>query len=44
MDAFITLLLDFAIPTIIVSAIFVGILFYVLPREVRTIFKRELKT
>jgi hypothetical protein len=27
-----------------VAAIFVGLLFYVLPREVRTIFKRELKS
>jgi ABC-2 type transport system permease protein len=44
MDAFITLILDFAIPTLIVSAIFVATLFYVLPREVRTIFKRELKS
>jgi ABC-2 type transport system permease protein len=44
MDAFITLILEFAIPTLIVSAIFVAVLFYVLPREVRTIFKRELKS
>lgn len=44
MDALITLLLEFAVPTLIVSAIFVAILFYVLPREVRTIFKRELKS
>ncbi|HQW30217.1 MAG: ABC transporter permease subunit [Verrucomicrobiales bacterium] len=44
MDAFITLILNFAIPTLIVSAVFVGILFFVLPREVRTIFKRELKS
>ena len=44
MDAFITLILEFAIPTLIVSAIFVAILFFLLPREVRTIFKRELKS
>mgnify|MGYP003639419576 CR=1 FL=1 len=42
MDAFITLLTDFAIPTVIVSAIFVAIVKFALPREVRTIFKREL--
>jgi ABC-2 type transport system permease protein len=42
MDAFITLLLNFAIPTAIFAAVFVGLLFFVLPREVRTIFKREL--
>jgi ABC-2 type transport system permease protein len=44
MDAFITLILDFAIPTVIVSAIFIGIVLFALPREVRTIFKRELKS
>ena len=44
MDAFITLILEFAIPTLIISAIFVAILFFLLPREVRTIFKRELKS
>jgi len=44
MDALITLLLDFALPTLILSALFVGIVFFVLPREVRTIFKRELKS
>lgn len=44
MDAFITLILEFASPTLIVSAIFVAILFFLLPREVRTIFKRELKS
>ncbi len=44
MDAFITLIFSFAIPTAIVAAIFIGLLFYVLPREVRTIFKRELKS
>ncbi len=44
MDALLTLVLEFAIPTLIVSAIFVAILFFVLPREVRTIFKRELKS
>ena len=32
MDAFITLILEFAIPTLIVSAIFVAILFFLLPR------------
>lgn len=42
MTAFITLLVHFAIPTAIIAAIFVAIVFYVLPREVRTIFKREL--
>ena len=44
MDALITLILEFAIPTLIVSAVFVALLFFVLPREVRTIFKRELKS
>jgi ABC-2 type transport system permease protein len=44
MDALITLILEFAIPTLIVSAIFVAIMMFVLPREVRTIFKRELKS
>jgi len=42
MDALITLLLAFFIPTIIVSTIFVAIMMFALPREVRTIFKREL--
>ncbi len=42
MDAFITLLIHFALPTIIVAAIFVAIVKFLLPREVRTIFKREL--
>lgn len=44
MDALITLLIEFAIPTLVVSAIFVAILMFALPREVRTIFKRELKS
>jgi ABC-2 type transport system permease protein len=44
MEAFLTLILHFALPCVIVSAIFVGIVFFVLPREVRTIFKRELKS
>jgi ABC-2 type transport system permease protein len=44
MDALLSLILDFALPTLIVSALFVGIVFFVLPREVRTIFKRELKS
>ncbi len=44
MDALITLILEFAIPTLIVSAVFVALLIFVLPREVRTIFKRELKS
>ena len=44
MDAFINLLTDFAIPTVVVAAIFVAILLFVLPREVRTIFKRELSS
>ncbi|MCG8601590.1 MAG: hypothetical protein MI807_15720, partial [Verrucomicrobiales bacterium] len=44
MDALIKLILEFAIPTLIVSAIFIGILVFLLPREVRTIFKRELKS
>ncbi len=44
MDALITLLLEFAIPTLVVAGIFVAILFFALPREVRTIFKRELKS
>ncbi len=44
MDAFLTLILSFAIPTAIIAAVFIGILRFVLPREVRTIFKRELKS
>lgn len=44
MDAIIKLLLHFAIPTLIVSVIFIAILKFLLPREVRTIFKRELKS
>ena len=44
MDALITLLLEFAIPTLVVAGILVAILKFVLPREVRTIFKRELKS
>ena len=44
MDAIIKLLLHFAIPTLIVSVIFIAILQFLLPREVRTIFKRELKS
>ncbi len=44
MDALITLILEFAIPTLVVSAIFIAILMFALPREVRTIFKRELKS
>ena len=42
MDAFITLLTDFAIPTAVVAAIFIAIVKFALPREVRTIFKGEL--
>jgi len=42
MDAFITLLIHFAFPTIIVAAIFAAIMMFLLPRDVRTIFKREL--
>jgi len=44
MDAFTTLLLAFAIPAAVAAAVFAGILLYALPREVRTIFKRELKS
>ncbi len=44
MKALITLLLQFAVPTAIIAAVFVGIVFFVLPREVRTIFKRELRS
>ncbi|MEM9284012.1 MAG: ABC transporter permease [Verrucomicrobiota bacterium] len=44
MDAFISLLTDFAIPTVIVALIFIAIVKFALPREVRTIFKRELKS
>jgi len=42
MDALITLILEFAIPTVVVAAIFVALLVFGLPREVRTIYKREL--
>ncbi len=44
MDALFTLLLEFAIPTLIVAAIFTALIYYVLPRGVRTVFKRELKS
>ncbi len=44
MDAFLTLLLHFALPAIIIAAIFVAIMKFALPREIRTIFKRELKS
>ncbi|MCB1231515.1 MAG: ABC transporter permease subunit [Verrucomicrobiae bacterium] len=44
MEATIALLLNFAIPTVIVAAIFIALLLFVLPREVRTIFKREVKS
>lgn len=44
MDALITLLLEFAIPTVVVAAIFIAVLKFLLPREVRTIFKRELSS
>ncbi len=43
MDALITLILEFAIPAVIIAAVFIAIVMFVLPREVRTIFKRELK-
>ncbi|MEM7697712.1 MAG: ABC transporter permease [Verrucomicrobiota bacterium] len=42
MDALLKLLLHFAIPVVIIAAIFIAIVFFVLPRKVRTIFKREL--
>lgn len=38
------LLLHFAIPAVILSAIFIAILKFALPREVRTVFKREVKS
>jgi len=44
MDALLTLLRAFAIPVVIISAVFIAILSFALPREVRTIFKRELKS
>jgi ABC-2 type transport system permease protein len=44
MEAIVILILSFALPCVIAAAIFVGIVFFVLPREVRTIFKRELKS
>lgn len=44
MEATSALLLNFAIPAIIISAIFTGLVMFALPREVRTIFKRELKS
>ena len=44
MEATSALLLHFAIPAVIVSAIFTGLVMFALPREVRTIFKRELKS
>jgi ABC-2 type transport system permease protein len=44
MEATIDLLIHFAIPAVIVSAIFIAVLLFALPREVRTVFKRELKS
>lgn len=44
MDAIIDLLVHFAIPTVIVSALFIAVLLFALPREVRTVFKREVKS
>lgn len=44
MEATSALLLHFAIPSVIVSAIFIALVMFVLPREARTIFKRELKS
>ena len=44
MEATQALLLNFTIPTVIVSAIFIALMLFVFPREVRTIFKRELKS
>lgn len=44
MEATSALLQHFVIPAVIVSAIFIAIVMFALPREVRTIFKRELKS
>jgi len=35
---------NFAIPTVLVSAVFTTLMMFVVPREVRTVFKRELKS
>jgi ABC-2 type transport system permease protein len=37
-------LIHFAIPTVVVSALFIIALIFLVPREVRTVFKRELKS
>jgi len=44
MEATKALLLNFAIPAVIISAIFIALLLFALPREVRTIFKREVRS
>ena len=35
---------NFAIPVVVISAIFSALMIFVVPREVRTVFKRELKS
>lgn len=42
-EAFVEVLLHFGIPTVIISAIFIALMMFAMPREVRTVFKRELK-
>ena len=37
-------LIHFAIPTVLVSALFIAALIFLVPREVRSVFKRELKS
>ncbi len=44
MDALLKLILHFFIPVLIVTILFVVVLRFLLPREVRTVFKRELKS
>lgn len=44
MEALRILLTHFAIPTVIFSALFLVVLLFAAPREVRTVFKRELKS
>ena len=37
-------LTHFAIPAVLVSALFIAVLIFLVPREVRTVFKRELRS
>ena len=43
-NAIINVLIEFALPTIVVSGLFLALLKYVAPPAVRTVFKREVKS